>query len=253
MTKLPPSIRYQDTTSFYLGGWLVTFCDILTLLLTFFVMRLSMTSLQTEELQNRIRPLNLSNIVASSKTDKKSGLSSQPTESQLPTSKDEDTESLVYAIKSALGLFTPDLAPQISGAISSKATVTSSGTRTIITIGNSPFVQGTKLLSFSAQEILSTIYRMVREKKLLVRIICSTDPNEMTEVVSPLSPWDLSVLRAKTLIQQMIESGIPPSSITASTNVSLIKPDDDPKNHSPRSSSLEIILTTPNPDDLSVF
>lgn len=174
------------------SGWLVTFSDLLTLLLTMFVMRYAMSTISSTALQDTIGA-----------ADRK--LPADTTPGTTPAS--QLTESLSMSLGSELIASFGDNsdAPVLWRIENDQVVLVLSGTY---------FLSESDELSFRGKELLSSLTKSVSDRVGAVRIAAYTEEDPPSSAEYP-SPWELSRAQALAVARQMIDAGLPESVISA--------------------------------------
>ena len=185
-------------------GWLLTYADMVTLLLTFFVMLVAMSHMSTERFQQIIRSLKLT-------------LGAQATE---PGALGKAGEYGAYRWEiRKLKLFdhTPlliDLHKAFKG--SKDVEIETQGRKVILRVkGKVLFATGSADLNPAAIPVLKRIAKIVKEHpEYRLDIKGHTDPRPI-HTAKFASNWELSALRATTVLRFMLSQGIDPHRMTA--------------------------------------
>ncbi len=216
--------------------WLITFSDLLTLLLGFFVLRLSMSSLDNDLFRFSIQSLAQQNII-----DKNASLEPQldltHTQSDKPsdslressTNRKKVEQAPLHQVVDALASsLSPGSASQEKPSVSKEAAQMLSAGSDIslkeepngstIFLGGSTFSPGSDELSFRAKEFIMTISKILREKSSagIQTEVAISGHADNTPVNNPrfASNWELSAARAISVARQMIDAGVDPRTVS---------------------------------------
>ncbi len=193
------------------AGWLMTYADLMTLLLVFFVLLYSLTSFDTEKFKYTIESLKIQ-----FQTDESiMGL--------LELIEIPDTADTQITIEDITGLRSRDasLFKDINKFVASKDQGDNIGThildgKIIVRInGSALFNSGSATLKNSALPILDQIITIMYDYfDYTINIKGHTDNVPISTPRFP-SNWELSAIRATTVLKHMIRKGIQPKRLTA--------------------------------------
>ena len=196
-------------------AWMLTFSDLLLLLLTLFVLRLSMSTLDASKLKDSFSefPTSLSGPFLGFDLE----LGGAPSGIDLINPQmSKETQQLVSGIADGLGKKLGLPQPEAESGGSSifpggvKLQSIRGGARVLLP--SSSFPAGTTEFSFSAAETVQTIAKSVAGQNVKIHIASHTD--DSTPTAHP-SNWELSSSRAMAVVRQMIDAGVAPQSISA--------------------------------------
>ena len=159
-------------------SWMLTFSDLLTLLLTFFVMRISVSSLDVERLVELLR-----------------------FDETTPVEREAEKEVVPLSEQLAQALHT----------LPSKSIKTVDD-GAVISLGGATFITGSDELSVEALVAVSQLAQPLVANKAAVRIAGHTDNVPISGGRFP-SNWELSAARAISVARVLIASGVPPQRI----------------------------------------
>ena len=200
MEKTTPSILSEESDH---GGWIVTFADLVTLLLVFFVLMFSISSMNLEKFRAVMKSIqaNLGEAVPMvEKTDladfQQVGLE------DLSSSQRTMIQDLEHSIQER--------------QMGEHIVLRWDGKRIYISIkGAVLFDSGSAQLNEEVIPILGDIIRIIaRNPDYKVNIKGHTD-NRPISTPQFHSNWELSAIRATTVLQYLIENGIDPTRLTA--------------------------------------
>lgn len=188
------------------NAWLLTFSDLLTLLLTLFVLRLSMSSLSKHSEAAGAVPGsgNAQQAVHSGQQ----GTNSNPEQSPGAFF----TGIASTQLKAALGGPVQESGDKVS--FPSDFELERRGDGSIIRLGGSTFAPGSDELSFRAAEAVSALAKGLAGKNARIRVAGHTDDTPINTERFP-SNWELSGARAIAVARQMIDAGVDERSISA--------------------------------------
>ncbi len=208
-TRYGRSVRQAEQADVF--AWMNTLSDLLLLLCTFFVLKLSMSTLETEtsreklvQLQGSLFPMRsqASNVSEILVTDAKQG---------------QEAVSSDAAVADALNKIAAEEAVPGSGgglgANRSSMNVTTEGGEIRIELGSRVFSSGTEEFSFYGERILSALAATLRSKELDLGIYLHTGTLDQSED-DPRSPWSFSRARSMAVLRQLIDAGVDPQTIS---------------------------------------
>ncbi len=192
-------------------GWLVTYADLVTLLLVFFVLLFSLSSLKQEKFMSAINSIK-SQLSANKPL---TGISNL-IEIQDSTKSKISIEDIT-GLRSRQEAMVEDINRFISGNNQSKnISVHTVNNKIIITItGKVLFDSGSASLNPEALPVLNGIVQLVMKyPEYNINIKGHTDDIPISTAQFP-SNWDLSAIRATTVLKYLIKKGISPERLTA--------------------------------------
>jgi chemotaxis protein MotB len=225
-TKLSIDVNAEQSD---VGDWIVTFADLMTLLLVFFVLLYAISSLNTEKFKYAIKSIQTS----LGATNPKEGLLDLI---NVPESKDMDdiAEDLTGVnqrekemMMNAINEFIEDQQQSDNIIVYSKA-----GKITIQVRGKILFKSGDVEFNKAAMPILDEITDIILTyPEYHVNIKGHTDDIPISTPRFP-SNWELSAVRATTVLKHLISGGVDPLRLTATgyADVFPIVPNDNPEN-----------------------
>ena len=195
------------------GGWIVTYADLVTLLLCFFVMLFSISSLDLQKFIQMFRGIHDSMgsptamvelVVPSSEEGKKEEEEKKPELDDYLAEPEEDnllSDVQEFVEKTRLG--------QYIVVTREKSKIT------IVVEGQVFFDSGVADFNPEALPILDDITRIILDyPRYRVNIKGHTDNNPISTERFP-SNWELSAVRATTVLRYLIDKGVPPRRLTA--------------------------------------
>lgn len=197
------------------GGdsWLGTFADISLLLLTFFILLVSMSTIETEKF----------NSTFSSMRDTFGG-SAQNENVPSPTPEEIETASMVEFMRmkeellEAQQLAFDEIKSFITtqGVEGQVSAVFDNGIITLTVPGDVLFAPGSEALSPEAGPALNALLEMFREHRdMTIAIKGYTDDSPIPQNARFKDNWELSALRAVNVLRWYIDAGIPIVRLTA--------------------------------------
>lgn len=189
-------------------AWVVTFADLMSLLLTFFVLLLSFSSTQTAKFQ-AIAGAMKNALGLRSELD----LSDRPERRELIESLDNQRAQKDQPIPGGLERELQQLLAQLGG--SGRATAALKGDGIILNIsGDLMFSSGSAVLSLEAVQILDSIADYILQSTRAVDVIGHTDDVPIATAPFP-SNWELSAARAGSAVRYLTERGVEPDRLRA--------------------------------------
>jgi chemotaxis protein MotB len=173
------------------GVWMVSFSDLLTVLLAMFVMRFSMSTFNPDALE-KVFP---------------------------------DTQVIEAPEKSAAEVLVESLAPVVEGSSREPLplgelearhdiTVEARGNGALIRLGGETFEPASRILSIAARDTLFRVGEFLRASDYLISVAGHTDDIPISTTVYP-SNWELSAARAIEVAEIFLRVGIPGERISA--------------------------------------
>lgn len=192
-------------------GWLVTYSDLVTLLLVFFVLLYSLSSIKQEK------------FIAAISSIKAQLNSNKPLTGLSDLIKIEDSTKSKISIEDITGLrlrqkiMLEDINRFISSNHQDKnISVHTFNNKLVLTInGKVLFNSGSSHLNPEAAPVLNEIVKLVlKYPEYTVNIKGHTDDIPISTVQFP-SNWELSAIRATTVLKYLIKKGVSPKRLTA--------------------------------------
>jgi chemotaxis protein MotB len=230
-------------------SWMVTFADLVTLLLVFFVLLFSMSSIETERFKSVMSSiqiaLNVKSAFSFTKVDQDSSLTKplKITVDELPKN-DIEKEEFEEEIDDSLEFY-----QDIKKAIKEKqmgdhVLIRQEGKRITITVkGALLFDSGGSELISGSLPIFKSILDLFNEyDDYSINIKGHTDDQPIETLRFP-SNWELSAVRATTVLRYFIDQGVEPERMAASGFADLlpIAPNDSEENRS-KNRRVEFVL-----------
>ncbi|HID31625.1 MAG TPA: hypothetical protein EYP19_16710 [Desulfobacterales bacterium] len=236
----------EDATA----GWLVTYADLMTLLLTFFVLLFSISSMDLRRFKEAIGAIQVSlgekaPPVALLKLIEKPGFGDADGATRLETRK----KGRKIVLEDIIGLKSQDLYRDVKrfvrqSGLGEHIEVTMKGSKVIIRVtGTILFQSGMGVLNREAIPLIDDIAKIAAYyTEYRMRIEGHTDDQPISTPEFPTN-WELSAVRATTVLRYLIEAGISPQRLTATGYGSLIPlaPNDRESNRA-RNRRVEFVL-----------
>lgn len=214
-------------------AWLATYGDMVTLLLVFFVLLVSMSTVEVKRFQSVFGSMRMAfgglsaSEIAGGQMQSNIDSNTQQSVQDLMRIRQEllkNQENVFNAIQSYLSK--KNVEGDV-GAVLDEGTIT-------LTIGDSLlFAPGSEELSEGAEEQLETVLEIIEaNREMTVNIKGYTDDSAIPEGARFKNNWELSALRAVNVLRWLIDHGIDPLRITATGMGDLNPrfPNDSPEN-----------------------
>lgn len=188
--------------------WVVTFADLMSLLLTFFILLLSFSSTQTAKFE-AIAGAMKDALGLRSELD----LSDRPDRRELIESLENEMVQKDQPIPGGLEKELQKLLAELGGNGQATAALTSDGIVLNIS-GDLMFASGSSVLSADALTVLDSIANFVLQSARPVDVIGHTDDVPIAATLFP-SNWELSAARAGSAVRYLTERGVTPDRLRA--------------------------------------
>jgi chemotaxis protein MotB len=189
-------------------AWVVTFADLMSLLLTFFILLLSFSSTQTAKFE-AIAGAMKNALGLRSELD----LSDRPDRREMIASLENQRAQKDQPIPGGLEKELQALLAQLGG--SDRATVALNSDGIVLNIsGDLMFASGSAVLSPEAVHVLDSIANYVLQSSRPVDVIGHTDNVPIATTNFP-SNWELSAARAGSAVRYLAERGVDPDRLRA--------------------------------------
>ncbi|HQH28787.1 MAG TPA: flagellar motor protein MotB [Oligoflexia bacterium] len=187
-------------------AWMFTFSDLTLLLLTMFVLRLSMSSIDLQLYQERIAQF------AARPTPRQAEAVDQDEQNDTrATDSDRNAERLFQTMSAQLavrfGAVRPPLPDERYQIVESGIELHRKGQGFMMVLGGSSFADDGITLSFLAQEAVLSMLRVINGREVRVEILGYTAGATADSAQYP-SSWELSQARAMTIARQIIDAGV---------------------------------------------
>jgi chemotaxis protein MotB len=234
MTPSAPTISdlmNKDTAS----GWLVTYADLMTLLLTFFILLFSISSMNLEKfrvalsaiqvsLGERQPPVQLLTII----DDAPSAVAITTTETEMEDAEKPGKQKKKIVLENLIGLKSREIFRDVKKFVNKRGLsehimVTMQGSKVVIRVtGHVLFASGAAILNPVSTPILNDIGKIASQYPgYTIRIEGHSDDIPISTPQFP-SNWELSAVRATTVLRYLIERGVDPHRLTATGYGSLL-------------------------------
>lgn len=218
------------------GGWIYTFADLMTLLLVFFVLMFSLSSIEKEKFQEAVRSLNMAFAGETGANSVIDLPHEAPVKSEVPEEIEEvlpatdiaeeqgeknaknDAETQNVAIDAKWKSLSDDLQRQFQVSRASDAVeigTPKDGRMTIRVQGTVLFPVGSAEYNREMMPMLDSLVLTLKQNPdLRVSIQGHTDDRPIETARFP-SNWELSAVRATNVLRYMIRGGISPERVQA--------------------------------------
>jgi chemotaxis protein MotB len=204
-----------------LPGWLVQFGDLMSLLLTFFILLLSMAVMDKQKVEEYFNIMKKAMGFIDASTDVQTQSDSYSTQDSSSESQDSNSSS-----ESTVDSSAQDVAQVIQEMNSSQNTesqeikMEKGKNEFVLDIPSSiMFEEGQyELTNTSAKLFISKIARVIRTmpQTFNIEIIGHTDTNRVLSATIPRDAWDISALRSISVVKELIKNKIDPSILKVS-------------------------------------
>lgn len=204
-----------------LPGWLVQFGDLMSLLLTFFILLLSMAVMDKKKVEEYFDIMKKAMGFIDASTDVQTQSDSYSTQDSSSDSQDSDSSS-----ESSFDSTAKEVA-QIVEEVNSSQNIESQEIN--MEKGKNEFVLDIPstimfddgqydLTNPSAKAFISKIARVIRTmpQTFNIEIIGHTDTNRIQSATIPRDAWDISALRSISVVKELIKNRIDPSILKVS-------------------------------------
>ena len=198
-----------------LPGWLVQFGDLMSLLLTFFILLLSMAVMDKKKVEEYFDVMKKAMGFIDASTDVQTQSDAHSTENSNSESDDSDADSTEEAVEEVAELIeqmndtTTDETEQIQ-LEQGKNEFTLDIPSTIM------FDEGEyELANANSKRFIAKIARVIRTmpQAFNIEIIGHTSANSFTNETLPRDNWDISALRSISVVKELIKNRINPSTL----------------------------------------
>lgn len=197
-------------------GWMATFADLVTLLMCFFVLLFAMSTTQQEtykELVQSLRSALGAQAVPESGT--REGLTMHPVPSEEPSENQQIDELGAMIEKEMEDIVSEVRELVLFNKLGGEVSVTKTEDGVVITMSDLLlFSQGATTLSDKGKDILRKVAAVLSKLAYHVKIKGHTDSSPISSSAFP-SNWELSSVRASTVVRLLVKNGVPPKYISA--------------------------------------
>lgn len=204
-----------------LPGWLVQFGDLMSLLLTFFILLLSMAVMDKQKVEEYFNIMKKAMGFIDASTDVQTQSDAYSTQESSSESQDSNSSS-----ESSVDSSAQDVAQVIQEMNSSQNTesqeikMEKGKNEFVLDIPSSiMFEEGQyELTNSNAKLFISKIARVIRTmpQTFNIEIIGHTDTNRVLSGTIPRDAWDISALRSISVVKELIKNKIDPSILKVS-------------------------------------
>jgi chemotaxis protein MotB len=216
------------------GGWLVTYADLMTLLLTFFILLFSISSMNLEKFRAALAAIQVSLGEERPPVQLLEMIDEAPSAVMI-TAKGQEKEQAgekqgekKIVLENLIGLKSNEIFRDVQKFVHKKGlsehiVVTMQGSKVIVRVtGQVLFESGAAILNPLSTPILSEIGQIAeRYPEYRIRIEGHSDDIPISTPQFP-SNWELSAVRATTVLRFLIDTGIDPHRLTATGYGSLL-------------------------------
>jgi chemotaxis protein MotB len=208
------------------GGWLVTYGDLMTLLLTFFILLFSISSMNLEKFRQALAAIQVS-LGEKRPPVQLLHIMDAPPESVVVIQEDESPRFVTQkpqqkiTMENLVGLKSRDIYRDVQRFIHKQEVgnhvmVSIDGSKIIIRVtGKVLFESGIAILNPEATPILNDITKIIAQyPEYRLRIEGHSDDIPISTPQFP-SNWELSAVRATTVLRYLINKGLDPHRLTA--------------------------------------
>ncbi len=196
--------------------WMTTFADLVTLLLCFFVLLFSMSTIQQEtykELVQSLRSALGAQTVPEAGTREGLTMNPVPSEEQSETQQIDELGAMIEKEMDEIVSEVRELV--LFNKLGGEVSVTASEDGVMITLSDLlMFSKGGTQLSEKGHEILKKAAVVLSKFAYHVRIRGHTDSSPISSTAFP-SNWELSTARASKVVRLLVENGVPSQYISA--------------------------------------
>lgn len=217
-----------------LPGWLVQFGDLMSLLLTFFILLLSMAVMDKQKVEDYFDIMKKAMGFIDASTDVQTQSDAYSTKENSSSSEENDSSSSETSINSTV----QDIS-QVVQEINSNQNIENKEIKiekgknefTLDIPSSIMFEDGSYELSNESSKIfISKIARIIRTmpQTFNIEIIGHTDTNRVLGSTIPRDAWDISALRSISVVKELIKNRIDPSILKVSAFASYHQKSDVP-------------------------
>lgn len=192
-------------------AWIVTFGDLITLLLTFFILTLAMSSMDSKKLQESFSYFSDRPHILEGGTGPSSGPNTEADAPRAdPAQVMREAISVADAIQSAMGLQSSGTLKPEEKILDAKGEVRIKADQNgqVITFsGSFLFRPGRSEIEVKAMPVLDNIIRVLKKTKSSISIQGHTDNHEFPFGSRWGDRWDLSTARALKVLKYLIQKG----------------------------------------------
>lgn len=191
MRSLRRRFEPNESSNDAAGVWMVSFSDLLTVLLAMFVMRFSMSTFNPDALEKVF-----------------------PDTQQTATSQKSAAETLVDSLSPIVEGNSRETLPLGELAAREDIAVEARGNGALIRLGGETFEPASRILSIAARDTLLRVGEILLSSDYIVSVAGHTDDIPISTTVYP-SNWELSAARAIEVAEIFLRVGVPGERISA--------------------------------------
>jgi len=196
--------------------WLVTFADLVTLLMCFFVLLFAMSSTQHETYKELVKSLRTAlGTHAVPESGIREGLTMHAVPSE-PPSQNQQIDELGAMIEKEMEDIVSEVRELVLfNKLGGEVSVTKTEDGVVISMSDLLlFSRGQTNLSAKGIDILKKVAVVLSKLAYHVKIKGHTDNSPISSAMFP-SNWELSSTRASTVVRLLVENGVPPQHVSA--------------------------------------
>ncbi len=197
-------------------GWMATFADLVTLLMCFFVLLFAMSTTQQETYKELVQSLRTAlGAQAVPESGTREGLTMHAVPSE-PLTENQQIDELGAMIEKEMEDIVSEVRELVLfNKLGGEVSVTKTEDGVVITMSDLLlFSQGGANLSPKGRDILSKVATVLSKLAYHVKIKGHTDSSPISSATFP-SNWELSSVRASTVVRLIIKNGVQPQYISA--------------------------------------
>jgi len=227
--------------------WMITFLDLLTLLLTFFVLRISMKTLPAYS--NEVITHTASAEIATEEADLRDLEQKELPQPTLTQSTRAALSSKINLNEYGTGESSTELSVPFANPLFDTSDIKSDlseGKRRVL-FSRDTFLPDSATLNFSAASALNAIAELAQERKLSIHVVGYSDSSPINSKEFP-SNWELAQARTMAAVRQMLDAGVDATAISvAAYGNNLNKTDGITARANPLDRRLEVFIEEKNP------
>ncbi len=197
-------------------AWMATFADLVTLLMCFFVLLFAMSTTQQETYKEFVQSLRTAlGAQAVPESGTREGLTMHAVPSEPPTENQQIDELGAMIEKELEDIVSEVRELVIFNKLGGEVSVTETEDGVVITMSDLLiFSQGGTNLSAKGRNILKKVAAVLSKLAYHVKIKGHTDSSPISSTMFP-SNWELSSVRASTVVRLLVANGVPPQYVSA--------------------------------------
>ena len=197
-------------------AWMATFADLVTLLMCFFVLLFAMSTTQQETYKELVQSLRTAlGAQAVPESGTREGLTMHAVPSEPPVENQEIDELGAMIEKEMEDIVSEVRELVLFNKLGGEVSVTKTEDGVVITMSDLLlFSRGGTHLSAKGRDILKKVAAVLSKLAYHVKIKGHTDSSPISSTMFP-SNWELSSVRASTVVRLLVANGVPPQYISA--------------------------------------